>query len=72
MIGRRTDQYPTFLGTVTPKLYWIGSIGSHWIYGEKEDYGQQDLKPLIGWHDTTHDDASYRDLLGLVELVDSL
>jgi hypothetical protein len=49
------------------KLYWIVAIGPHWVYGEK--CGEQDPKPLIEWHDVTHDDASYRDLLQLVELV---
>lgn len=69
MIRYRTDI--SFLGTATCKVYWIGTIGPHWIFGEKED-GGQDLKPLIGWHDTTHDDESYQDFLQLVELVASL
>ncbi|KAF8476381.1 hypothetical protein DFH94DRAFT_109872 [Russula ochroleuca] len=68
-IGRQTVL--AFLGNATHKVYWIGTIGPHWIYGEKED-DDQAPRPLIGWHDVTHDDASYRDLLQLVELVDSL
>ena len=64
-----------FLGSATQKashkVYWIGTIGSHWIYGEKED-DDQPPKPLIEWHDVTHDDASYCDFLQLVELVASL
>jgi hypothetical protein len=64
-----------FLGSATQKashkVYWIGTIGSHWIYGEKED-DDQPPKPLIEWHDVTHDDASYCDFLQLVELVGSL
>ena len=57
--------------TAEQKLYWVGSIGSHWIYGEKEDNGQ-DVKPLTKWHNTTFDEFSYRDLLKLVEHVGSL
>jgi hypothetical protein len=60
-----------FTETAECKLYWIGAIGPHWMYGEKED-DEQAPKPLIGWHDVIHDDASYRDLLQLVELVASL
>jgi hypothetical protein len=68
-IGRQSDL--EFLGTAACRLYWIGVVGPRWVYGEKEDNGQ-DLKPLIEWHDVTHDDASYRDLLRLAELVASL
>jgi hypothetical protein len=67
-IRRQTDL--AFSGTGTRKLYWIGSIGPHWVYGEKEEDGQ-DLRPLIGWHDATHDDASYHDFLQLVKLVEA-
>jgi hypothetical protein len=58
-------------GSETRKLYWIGVIGSHWVYGERGANGN-DPKPLIEWHDVTHDDASYRDFLQLVKLVASL
>jgi hypothetical protein len=51
------------------KLYWIGVIGPHWRYGSKEDDCQPGLTPLIPWHDTTHDDASFNDLRTLAELV---
>ena len=72
-IARQTEL--AFLGSPTykaiHKVYWIGTIGSHWIYGEKED-DEQALKPLIGWHDVIHDDASYLDFCQLVELVASL
>ena len=68
-IARQTEL--AFLDTATSKVYWIGSIGSHWIYGEKKD-DEQALKPLIGWHDVIHDDASYLDFCQLVELVASL
>ena len=72
-IARHTEL--AFLGDVTHKaghkVYWIGTIGSHWIYGEKED-DDQPPKPLIGWHDVIHDDVSYRDFLQLAELVAGL
>jgi hypothetical protein len=68
-IRRRTEREFSLLAD--SKLYWIVAIGPRWVYGEKEDDGQ-DPKPLIEWHDVTHDDASYRDLLQLVELVTSL
>jgi hypothetical protein len=68
-IGRWTDI--EFLGTTAHRLYWVGVVGPQWIYGEKEDDGRYP-KPLIGWHGVTHDDASYQDLLQLVDLVGSL
>jgi hypothetical protein len=50
------------------KVYWIGAIGPHWRYGERE--GEiQDPRPMISWHDVIHDDASYDDLMRLVDLV---
>jgi hypothetical protein len=54
-------------GGATRKSYWIGVMGPHWVYGEKED--GQVPKPLIEWHDVTHDDASYQDFLRLADLV---
>lgn len=68
-ISRQTDV--AFAGTAHTKVYWIGTIGPHWRYGKKEDNGQ-DPVPLIGWHDTTHDGASYADLQKLAELVFAL
>lgn len=49
-------------------------IGPHWKYGVKEDDGQGEgvnhgLRPLIEWHHTTHDDASFADFLELAALV---
>ena len=52
------------------EVYWIAAIGPHWRYGEKDD--GQDLVPLIGWHDTIHDAASYADLQQLVTLINAL
>jgi len=52
------------------KVYWIAAIGPHWRYGERDD--GQELVPLIDWHDTTHDAASYADLQQLVALVHAL
>ena len=60
----------TYVGTVYDKLYWIGAIGPHWRYGEKDD--GEDPVPLIDWHDTIHDAASYADLQQLVSLVNAL
>ena len=70
-LSRQTDA--AFAGTVHTKVYWIASetIGPHWRYGEKEDDGQ-DLQALIGWHHTTHDQASFDDLRVLVRLVAAL
>jgi hypothetical protein len=47
-------------------------IGPHWIYGEIHDGHGLAPRPLIEWHDATHDEASYRDFLNLVELVAGL
>ena len=72
-IARQTEL--AFLGNASHKasrkVYWIGAIGSHWVYGEKED-DDQAPKCLIEWHDVIHDDASYSDFLQLVELVAGL
>jgi len=68
-LNRQTDA--SFAGTAHTKLYWIGTIGPHWRYGEREDDGQ-DLRPLIDWHHTIHDQASYNDLRALVDLVSAL
>jgi hypothetical protein len=59
-----------FAGTAHAEVYWIGAIGPHWRYGEKDD--GQDPVPLIEWHDTIHDAASYADLQQLVALVNAL
>jgi hypothetical protein len=60
-----------FAGTAAEKFYWIGTIGPHWRYGEKEDDGL-DPRPLIAWHDVTHSNGSYRDLKHLADLVAAL
>ena len=67
-LGHQTDL--AFSRTERGKLFWIGSIGPHWLYGEKM-HGK-DLKPLIEWHDATYNDLSYHDLDQLVELVEGL
>jgi hypothetical protein len=67
-LGRQTDA--AFAGTAHTKVYWIGTIGPHWRYGEKDDDGQ-DLQPLIDWHHTTHDQAcsmTFKYLLVSLEL----
>jgi hypothetical protein len=69
-IGHQADAAFSELRTAGQKVYWIGAIGPHWIYGEVQD--GQAPRPLIEWHDVTHDEASYRDFLNLVELVASL
>jgi hypothetical protein len=68
-LNRQTDA--AFAGTAHTKLYWIGTIGPHWRYGEREDNGQ-DLRPLIDWHHTTHDQASFNDFRVLADLVSAL
>jgi hypothetical protein len=60
-----------FAGTAHSKVYWIGVIGPHWRYGEKEDDGR-DVRPLIDWHHTTHDQASFDDLQTLARHVATL
>ena len=60
----------TELGAAKDKLFWIATIGPHWLYGEKK-YGQT-LTPLIEWHHTAFDDASFLDLEKLAELVGRL
>jgi hypothetical protein len=69
-IAQQADDAFSELRTPGDKVYWIGAIGPHWIYGDIED--GQDPRPLIEWHDVTHDEASYRDFLNLVELVTNL
>lgn len=69
-IAQQADAAFSELRTPGDKVYWIGAIGAHWIYGEIQD--GEDPKPLIEWHDVTHDEASYRDFLNLVKLVTSL
>jgi hypothetical protein len=61
-----------FAQTARGKLYWIAVIGPHWRYGTKEDDGQLELSPLIPWHHTTHDDASFDDFQILAGLVGEL
>jgi len=68
-INRQTDA--SFAGTAHTKVYWVGTIGPHWRYGEKEDNGQYPT-PLIDWHHTTHDQASFDDLQVLAGLVAAL
>ena len=58
----------TIGGTAISKVYWIGVIGPHWRFGVKEDNGQR-ATPLIDWHDTTHDEASFDDFQYLAALV---
>jgi hypothetical protein len=65
-INLKTDA--SFAGTAHTKVYWIGTIGPHWRYGEWEDNGQN-LTPLIGCHHTTRDQASFDDLQVLAGLV---
>lgn len=62
-IRRQTDT--AFGGTAAFRVYWIGVVGPHWRYGVREDRP----KPLIDWHDTTDDQASYNDLLDLIALI---
>lgn len=68
-INRQTDA--SFAGTAHTKVYWIGCIGPHWRYGEKQDSGQAPT-PLIDWHHSTHDQASFDNLQVLAGLVAAL
>ena len=68
-INRQTDT--AFAGTAFRKIYWISTIGPHWRYGFRDDEGQ-DAVPLIDWHDTTHDQGSFKDLHILADLVAAL
>jgi hypothetical protein len=68
-LNQQTDA--AFAGTAYSKVYWIGSIGPRWRYGEKED-NEPDVQSLIDWHDTTHDQASFDDLQTLSHLVAAL
>lgn len=74
-LGRETDavfsvERCPVLGIAHQKVYWIGAIGPHWVYGEKE-HGQ-DVRPLIEWHDSIFDEPSQCEFLKLAELVGSL
>jgi len=79
-LDRETDA--AFAGTAHSKVYWIGTIGPHWRYGERgvDDDAHdatasgsgQNLRPLIDWHHTTHDQASFNDLQVLADLVSAL
>jgi len=60
-----------FSGTAHTKLYWIGTIGPHWRYGEQVDDGEGPI-PLINWHDTIHDEASLNDLQVLADLIHAM
>jgi hypothetical protein len=68
-LGQQTEA--AFAGTAHTKVYWIGTIGPHWRYGEKDD-NEQDPQPLIDWHHITHDQASFDDLQVLAGLVGAL
>jgi hypothetical protein len=67
-LRHQTDD--AFSRTARGKVFWIATIGPHWLYGEK-GHGQG-MMPLIEWHHATFDDSSCRDLEQLVELVGSL
>lgn len=56
-----------FVNTAVGKISWIGTIGPHWRYSEKED--NQDPRPLIWWHHIINDQPSYCDLTQLADLV---
>ncbi|KAH9050441.1 hypothetical protein EDB84DRAFT_1448991 [Lactarius hengduanensis] len=72
-INRRIDAAfrGTELGTAISKVYWITTIGPRWRYGVKED-GEQGLRPLIAWHESTYDQASFDDFQRLASLVAEL
>ena len=67
-LSQQTDD--AFKDTARDKLFWIATIGPHWLYGEKKR--RRRMKPLIEWQHAAFDDSSCRDLEQLVGLVRSL
>ncbi|KAK2465586.1 hypothetical protein APHAL10511_002478 [Amanita phalloides] len=60
-----------FSKTAFNKLYWIAAIGPHWRYGVREE-GERRAGPLIDWHDSVHDAASFTEFQALATLVRAL
>lgn len=52
-------------------VYCIMAIGPHWECGIKYDNGQH-IQNLIPWHETIHDEDSYKDFQYLKELAKAL
>jgi hypothetical protein len=71
-IKRRTDAAlaGSDVSKARSKVYWISVIGPHWRYGDRDE-DEQDLRPLIDWRHTTHDQDSYEHLQDLAGLVGS-
>ena len=49
----------------------LSDLINHWRYGYRDDDGE-DLRPLIKWHHTTHDQDLYQDFQDLAGLVAAL
>ena len=60
-----------FSKTAFDKLYWIAAIGPHWRYGVREE-DERRVGPLIDWHHSVHDAASFTDFQALATLVRTL
>jgi len=60
---RLTNAAPTGsdVSKARSKVYWISVIGPHWRYGDKDE-DEENLRPLIDWRHTTHDQDSYEHL----------
>ncbi|KAI9566363.1 hypothetical protein HD554DRAFT_2117546 [Boletus coccyginus] len=69
---KNTHHWPNgFSKTALDKLYWIAAIGPHWLYGVREE-DECKGRPLIDWHHSVHDAASFTDLQALATLVRAL
>ena len=60
-----------FSKTALDKLYWVAAIGPHWLYGVREE-DERKGRPLIDWHHSVHDAASFTDFQTLATLVRAL
>src|SRR5258707_15494389 len=60
-----------FSKTALNKVYWIAAIGPHWQYGIREE-DERRARPLIDWHHSVHDAASFTAFQALATLVRAL
>jgi len=60
-----------FSKTARDKLFWIAAVGPHWQYGIRDE-DERRARPLIDWHHSIHDAASFTDLQSLATLARAL